>query len=111
MSGEDAQATPGFTRTVQVELGEFPMPVRSWERPSGSSAMGMLSLGLCERFDVMELAVIEMQSTVLGFFQDVVEGGVPNDVLTGILRSGHQHLTRRFICAAHAEDERCGDFG
>lgn len=58
----------------------------------------------------MELAVVNMQSAILGFFQDVVKGCVPADVFAGILCPGNQHLTRRLICAGDAEDKRRGIF-
>src|SRR5450631_4030043 len=55
------------------------------ERFARSLGVRTLSLGICELLDVMKLGVINMQSAILRFFQDIVEGGVPTDVLAGIL--------------------------
>src|ERR1700675_4996306 len=74
-------------------------------RPRFTSSATPLRRRFCQRLDVMKLAVVHMQRAILILFQNVMEGRVPADVLAGSLGPGRQHLARRFVRTAHAEDQ------
>src|ERR1700722_15568704 len=91
--------------SVAIADGTY-VPARREGLGGASSGARSLEVGLRQRFNVVELAVVNMKSAILCYFEDVMKGHVPADVVAGIFGAGHQNLAGRFIRAAHAEDQR-----